>query len=123
MVAIFSKKMLAGEAPLINGDGLQTRDYVYVGDVVKVNIAALKSEFTGPVNIGTGIETDVMELFNILRDASGRDIEEKHGTAKTGEQMRSVLDNSLAGKILGWKPEVSIEEGLKLTYKWFKDNK
>ncbi len=123
VVAIFSNMMLAGEAPLINGDGLQTRDYTYVGDVVRVNIAAIKSDFVGPVNIGTGIETDVMALFNILKDASGRDIEEKHGPAKTGEQMRSVLDNSLARKVLGWKPEVSIEEGLKLTYEWFKENK
>lgn len=123
VVAIFSNMMLAGETPLINGDGLQTRDYVYVGDVVRVNIDAIKSDFVGPVNIGTGIETDVMALFNILKSASGSDIEEKHGPAKTGEQMRSVLDNSLAGKVLGWKPEVSIEDGLKLTYKWFKENK
>jgi len=122
VVAIFSNMMLAGQTPLINGDGLQTRDYVYIGDVVKVNIAAIKSDFVGPINIGTGIETDVMALFNILKAASGRDIEEKHGPAKTGEQMRSVLDNSLVGKILGWKPEISIEEGLKQTYKWFKEN-
>jgi len=122
VVAIFSKKILAGEAPLINGDGLQTRDYTYVDDVVKVNIAAIKSDFTGPVNIGTGVETDVITLFNVLKDASGEDIEEIHGPAKTGEQKRSVLDNSLAGKVLDWKPEVSIEEGLKLTYKWFKEN-
>jgi len=123
VVAIFSNMMLAGEPPLINGDGRQTRDYVYVGDVVRVNIAAIKSDFVGPINIGTGVETDVMALFNILKDASGRDIEEKHGPAMKGEQMRSVLDNSLAGRVLGWKPEVSIEEGLKLTYKWFKENK
>ena len=123
VVAIFSNMMLAGEVPLINGDGRQTRDYVYVGDIVKVNIAAIKSDFVGPVNIGTGIETDVMALFNILKDASGKDIEEKHGPAMIGEQMRSVLDNSLAARVLGWKPEVSIEEGLKLTYKWFEENK
>ena len=123
VVAIFSNMMLAGETPRINGDGLQTRDYVYVGDVVRVNIAAIRSDFTGPVNIGTGTETDVMTLFNVLKEASGRDIEEKHGPAMVGEQMRSVLDNSFAGKVLGWKPEVSIEEGLKLTYEWFKENK
>lgn len=121
VVAIFSKMMIADEVPLINGDGLQTRDYVYVGDVVKVNIAAVRSDFVGPVNIGTGIETDVMTLFDILKDASGKDIEEKHGPAKTGEQMRSVLDNSLAGRVLGWKPEIAVEKGLKLTYDWFKD--
>ncbi len=123
VVAIFSNMMLAGEVPRINGDGLQTRDYVYVGDVVRVNIATIKSDFVGPVNIGTGIETDVMTLFNTLKDASGKDIEEKHGPAMAGEQMRSVLDNSLAEKVLGWKPEVSIEEGLKLTYDWFEENK
>ncbi len=123
VVAIFSNKMLAGEAPLINGDGLQTRDYVYVGDAVRVNLAAIKSDFVGPINIGTGIETDVVTLFNILKDASGRNIEEKHGPAKTGEQMRSVLDNSLAKKVLDWEPAVSIEEGIRLTYKWFEENK
>ncbi len=123
VVAIFSNKMLAGEAPLINGDGLQTRDYVYVGDVVKVNLAAVESAFAGPANIGTGKETDVVTLFNNLKDASGKDIEEKHGPAKTGEQRRSVLDNSLAKMELGWEPEVSIEEGLRLTYQWFKENR
>ncbi len=123
VVAIFSKKMLAGETPVINGDGLQTRDYVYVGDVVKANLAAVESGFTGPVNIGTGRETDVAALFNVLKDAGGRDIKEKHGPSKAGEQRRSVLDNSLAGKVFGWKPEVSIEEGLRLTYKWFEENR
>ena len=123
VVAIFSSKMLSGETPLINGDGLQTRDYTYIGDAVRVNLAALKSDFTGPVNIGTGVETDVVTLFNILRTASGRDIEERHGPAKDGEQRRSVLDNSLAKKVLGWEPEIPIEEGLGLTYRWFEDNR
>lgn len=122
VVAIFSNKMLAGDNPLINGDGLQTRDYVYVGDVVKANLAAVESGFTGPVNIGTGKETDVATLFNILKHASGKDIEEEHGPAKTGEQRRSVLDYSLAKKVFNWEPEVPIEEGLKLTYKWFEEN-
>jgi len=103
-------------------DGMEFHQPVYVGDVVRLNIAAIRSDFVGPVNIGTGVETDVMALFNILKDASEKDIEEIHGLAKTGEQMRSVLDNSLAEKVFGWKPEVSIEEGLKLTYKWFKEN-
>jgi UDP-glucose 4-epimerase len=123
VVAIFSNKMLSGDTPLINGDGLQTRDYVYVGDVVKVNLDAVESDFVGPVNISTGKETDVVTLFNNLKDASGKDILEKHGPAKTGEQRRSVLDNSLAKKVFGWEPEISIEEGLKLTYKWFEENR
>jgi len=119
VVAIFSQKMLSGDTPVINGNGLQTRDYVYVGDVVKVNLAAVISDFVGPINIGTGLETDVVTLFNILKYAGGKDIQEKHGPAKPGEQIRSVLDNSLAKKVFDWKPEVSIEEGLKLTYEWF----
>ncbi len=123
VVAIFSNKMLAGEKPLINGNGLQTRDYTYVGDIVKVNITAVRSGFVGPINISTGVETDVVTLFNILKDAGGKDIEEKHGPAKAGEQKRSVLDNKLAKKVFVWEPEVSIEEGLKITYKWFEKNR
>jgi len=122
VVAIFSNRILEGKSPTINGDGLQTRDYTYVGDVVRVNLAAVESDFAGPVNIGTGAETDVVTLFNILKSVSGKDIGERHGPAKSGEQKRSVLDCSLAEKVFGWKPEVSIEEGLKLTYDWFRSH-
>jgi UDP-glucose 4-epimerase len=122
VVAIFSKRILEGRPPIINGDGLQTRDYTYVGDVVRVNLAAVKSDFVGPVNIGTGVETDVVTLFNILKSVSGKDVEAEQGPPKSGEQRRSVLDCSLAEKVFGWKPEVSIEEGLKLTYDWFKSH-
>jgi UDP-glucose 4-epimerase len=123
VVAIFSKKILEGKNPTINGDGLQTRDYVYVSDVVDVNIRAIESDFTGVVNVGTGRETDVISLFNILKEASGKkNIKEIHGPPKEGEQRRSRLSFVLAEKDLGWKPKVSIEEGLKLTYDWFKEN-
>jgi UDP-glucose 4-epimerase len=122
VVAIFSKRILEGRSPIINGDGLQTRDYTYVGDVVRVNLAAVRSDFVGPVNIGTGVETDVVTLFNILKSVSGKDIEPEYGPPKSGEQKRSVLDCSLAEKVFGWKPEVPIEEGLKLTYGWFKSH-
>jgi UDP-glucose 4-epimerase len=122
VVAIFSRKLLEGGKPIINGDGLQTRDYTYVGDVVKANISAIKSGYVGPINIGNGVETDVVSLFKILRKISGKDIEEVHGPAMAGEQRRSLLDNSLAGTVLDWEPEVSLEEGLKLTYNWFKRN-
>jgi len=123
VVAIFSNKILEGEEPVINGDGLQTRDYTYIGDVVKANLSAITSDYAGPVNIGTGVETDVVTLFNILKHASGKDIQAKHGPAKTGEQKRSVLDSNLAEKVLGWKPEIAIEEGLKLTFEWFEENR
>ena len=123
VVAIFSKKILEGKNPTINGDGLQTRDYVYVSDVVDVNVKAIESDFTGIVNVGTGKETDVVELFNVLKEASGKkEIEEVHGPPKEGEQRRSQLSYARAEEMLGWKPNVSIEEGLKLTYDWFKNH-
>ena len=120
VVAIFSKIMLLGETPVINGDGRQTRDYVFVDDAVAANIKAIESDFVGCINIGTQIETTVNELFNILKSASGKkDMGEMHGPAKPGEQFRSVLANGLAKKVLGWQPAVSINEGLEMTYKWF----
>jgi len=121
VVAIFSSKMIKGESAVINGDGLQTRDYVYVGDAVDANLRAIESGFIGPLNIGTGRETTVVRLFNILKKVSGKaSIEEAHGPSREGEQRRSQLSSELAGKMLGWQPKVSIEEGLKLTYHWFK---
>ena len=123
VVAIFSSKIIKGSNPIINGDGLQTRDYVYVGDVVDVNIRAIESDFTGALNIGTGKETTVVELFKILREVSGKSgVEEVHGPAREGEQRRSQLSYGLAKKILGWQPEITLEEGLKSTYNWFKKN-
>lgn len=123
VVAIFSSKILRGEEPVINGDGSQTRDYVYVGDAVNANILAIKSDFTGCLNIGTGIETDVNKIFLRLREASGNDsIREIHGPAKSGEQYRSVLDYSLAKRILGWEPKTDVNTGLVKTFEWFSQN-
>jgi UDP-glucose 4-epimerase len=123
VVAIFAKKLLTGQTPVINGDGNQTRDYVFVDDVVAANIKAIESDFVGCVNIGTQIETNVNKLFEILMSASGKsNLNELHGPAKPGEQHRSVLANGLAKKVLGWGPEISITKGLEMTYKWFKDN-
>lgn len=123
VVAIFSKKILEGKNPTINGDGLQTRDYVYISDAVDINVKAIESDFTGIINVGTGKETDVVKLFNVLKEISGKkDIEEVHSPPKEGEQRRSLLSYRQAERILGWQPEVSIEEGLKLTYYWFKNH-
>ena len=123
VVAIFSSKIIAEDQPIINGDGNQTRDYVFVKDAVEANIKAIESDYIGYINIGTSKETSVNELFYILKDISGKKyIKEIHGPAKPGEQLRSVLDFGLASKILDWKPSVSIEEGLRRTYEWFKKN-
>ncbi|MCE5328975.1 GDP-mannose 4,6-dehydratase [bacterium] len=123
VVAIFSKKLLSGGQPVINGDGCQTRDYVFVKDVAKANLSAVRSEVVGEINIGTGVETNVNDIFNILKKAAERtDLEEIHGPAKEGEQKRSVLSYKKAYEILGWKPEVKIKEGLFETFNWFKES-
>jgi UDP-glucose 4-epimerase len=120
VVAIFSTKLIKGEQAVINGDGKQTRDYVYVGDVVKANEIALSGAENKIYNIGTGIETDVNVLFNKIGQALGMDAKEVHGPAKAGEQLRSVLDNSLIQKEQRWKPSVSLDEGFKMTVEFFR---
>ena len=122
VVAIFSKKMLKGEAPVINGDGLQTRDYVYVGDVVSANQLALAKDVSGPFNIGTGMETNVVGIWQKIAKITGTDIQAVHGLAKPGEQKRSVLQNHLAWGKLAWQPLVDLDSGLKETVKFFKEN-
>jgi UDP-glucose 4-epimerase len=120
VVAIFTEKLLRGEQPTINGDGKQSRDYVYVGDLVRANLAALQSDFTGAVNFGTGIETDVNALFRLLCKLCGSSAVEQHGPAKPGEQSRSVIDNTLAQRVLGWRPQVSLEDGFRETVAFFR---
>jgi UDP-glucose 4-epimerase len=122
VVAVFLNKMLKGGQPVINGDGRQTRDYVYISDVVEANRLALKDDARGPYNVGTGIETDVNTIFSALRELTGGRCEEKHGPAKAGEQQRSSIDASKIKRGLGWSPQVSFAEGMKLTAEWFKKN-
>jgi len=121
VVAIFSTKMLLHEQPIINGEGKQTRDYVFVGDVVKANELVLNQGDNKIYNIGTGVETDVNTLFQKIAQFMDYEVEEIHGPAKPGEQMRSVLDASLIQKELGWKPTVTLDEGLRLTVEFFKN--
>ena len=120
VVAIFAEKMLRGEQPIINGTGEQTRDYVYIGDLVRGNLAALTAAFSGAVNLGTGIETDVNTIFRHVRKLCGSHAAEQHGPAKPGEQMRSVVDSNLAQRVLGWRPQVSLEDGLRETVAFFR---
>lgn len=120
VVAIFTSKMLRGEQPVVNGDGRQTRDYVFVGDVVRANLLALDRKGCEVCNIGTGIETDVNTLFRILREATGSSCQERHGEAKKGEQLRSLLSAARAAAELGWRPQVSLHEGLVQTVEYFR---
>ncbi|MBA4313125.1 MAG: UDP-glucose 4-epimerase [Chlorobiaceae bacterium] len=121
VVAIFSNKMLSGKQPIINGDGKQTRDYTFVGDVVRANMLALGYDKSDIFNVGTGIETDVNTLARYIKEFAGAKSEEIHGEAKKGEQLRSVLDNKKINTVLGWKPNVSVEDGLKITVAFFRD--
>jgi UDP-glucose 4-epimerase len=116
VVAIFFGKLVSGETPLVFGDGLQTRDYVYVGDVVRANLAAL--DYAGPetvFNIGTGEETNVLDLLRACQAAAGTDIPLEHRPSRLGELSRSALDCSRAERELHWRAEVGLAEGLPLT--------
>ncbi|MBI3064660.1 MAG: NAD-dependent epimerase/dehydratase family protein [Deltaproteobacteria bacterium] len=122
VVAIFISLLLAGKVPVINGDGKQTRDYVYVGDVVNANVAALTSSYVGEINIGTGVETDVVTLYELLRQGAGSKLAARHGPAKIGEQRRSSLAAQHAADIFGWRPQVSLREGLERTIAYYRGN-
>ena len=115
VVAIFSDRLRAGEKVTIFGDGGQTRDYVYVGDVVAAVLAAIGRE-GGTFNVGTGVETSVVELFETLRSVSGVDATAEHAPPRPGEARRSVVDPSRAERELGWRPAHTLEEGLRATW-------
>lgn len=120
VVAIFAGLTLRGAAPTINGDGRQTRDYTYVGDVARANVLALDNGAAqGPINIGTGIETDVGALGQLIARAARYGGAFSHGPALPGEQRRSVLDWRHAERTLGWRPEVSLADGIGRTVAWF----
>lgn len=121
VVAIFAERLLRGQTAIVNGDGEQTRDFVYVGDLVRANVSALTRGDGMSINIGTGIETSVNTVFRILRDLAGSRQEEIHGPSMPGEQRRSCLENRMASCELGWYPETSLEEGLARTLDFFRE--
>ena len=124
VVAIFMQKMKEGFAPVINGEGYQTRDYVYVGDVVRANILALEAmEKVGTYNIGTGVETSVNELFGAINTLFEGRFKATYGPGKAGEQLTSSLDHTKAQKELGWEPSFELKNGLKETFLWFQNKK
>lgn len=120
VVAIFAAKLLKGEQPVINGDGKQTRDYTYVGDVARANVLALHAKHSDTFNVGTGVETDVNVLFRKLAEVLNPSAQETHGPAKPGEQKRSVISFKKIQRELGWSPTVPLEEGLRLTAEYFR---
>jgi UDP-glucose 4-epimerase len=120
-VAIFLEKLLAGQQPVINGDGLQTRDFTYVGDVVAANLLALDYPAAGIFNIGTGVETDIVTIYLKLQEFTASPLGPVHGPAKSGEQRRSVLDSSRARERLGWRPRVDVAAGLAQTAAAFRE--
>ena len=123
VVAIFLDRLLEGRQPVINGDGRQTRDYVFVADVVRANLAALGRSGFEVYNVGTGLETDVNRLFEHLHRAVGDGPAASHGPAKAGEQQRSSITAARLERELGVRIETSLEHGIALTAAWFRDQR
>jgi UDP-glucose 4-epimerase len=121
VVAIFLNRLLAGQTPVINGEGLQTRDYIHVSEVVRANVAAAGRPGFHIYNVGTGIETSVVDLYKGISRAVGIDTPPQHGPAKPGEQQRSVIDASLLRKELGVPAPIPLSEGLARTAAWFRE--
>src|SRR5512133_1160706 len=120
VVAIFSGRLLEGKPCTVFGDGKQTRDYVFAGDVARANLLAAEKRFRGPLNVGTGVETDVVQLYGHLARAAGVSRPPEHAPARLGEQKRSCVDASAAARAIGWRPEVRLADGLARTLEWFK---
>lgn len=126
VVAIFCRRILKGEPLTVFGEGTQTRDYVFAGDVAGANFAAASARLpkmgtldVRSFNIGTGVETTVLELATTLQQAAGRTVEIRHLPARPGEQMRSCVNMAKARRDLAWHPEVSLVDGLQATYRYF----
>jgi UDP-glucose 4-epimerase len=117
VIAIFCGKLLEGGRPTIYGDGTQTRDYDYVGDVVAANLAAVETDTAGPYNVGTGVETSVLELVEALREVAGagEEFQPEFAPERPGEVQRIAIDPSRAREEIGWEPRVQLREGLELT--------
>jgi len=123
VVAIFASAMLRGHRPVIFGDGLYTRDYVYVEDVAEANLLAIESKAEGVFNIGSGIETTTRRIFDLLREATGYPGEPEYGPPRPGDIRRIALDCRRARRILGWTPRTPLEEGLRRTVAWFREHR
>ena len=120
VVAIFLDRLLAGKDAIINGDGLQTRDYVFVGDVVAANLAALGLGGFNTLNVGTGVESSVVAVYELIDGSLGTGRPPRHAEAKPGEQRRSVITSALLQQTTGVHIGTTLAAGLKTTAEWFK---
>ena len=120
VVARFASQLLAGEAPTIAGDGLQTRDFVFIDDTVHAFSLAAEKGSGAVLNVGTGSETGIDRLFEVLARITGFRGEPRHGPARDGDVSRNALDAGLAGRKLGWEPWTDLDEGLRATVDWFR---
>lgn len=118
VVSIFCGRIHAGQHPVIYGDGRQTRDYVYVADVVAAFLAVADAGIAGTWNVGTGVETSVLELVELIGRAAGTAVTPRFAPARPGELARSALDVTRAGSDLGWRPTTTVDEGVARVYDW-----
>ncbi len=122
VISIFAEKMLDNLTPIIHGDGHQTRDYVYVGDIVRANMAAFQSERSGTYNVGTAKQTTVNELFKLIKDELHSPLTPKHAEVFSGQAV-SCLSYEKIKRELNWEPQTSIEQGIKKTIDWVRERK
>ncbi|HZH16481.1 MAG TPA: NAD-dependent epimerase/dehydratase family protein [Archangium sp.] len=122
VVSIFCQRLLGGRECTIYGEGKQTRDFVYVEDVARANLLAVEKDYSGAINIGTGVETDINRLYTLLAQSAGVGKPALHAPGRPGEQMRSCVDNALARRVLGWQPTVELPEGLRRTVSFFREH-
>ncbi len=122
VIAIFTERMLQGKEVVINGDGTQQRDFLYVGDVAQANVLALGRGDNGIYNLGTGVPVDINTIYRKLKELTGYPLEATYGPPKKGEVYRIYLDASKAKASLGWEPKVSLDEGLRITVDYFKEH-
>jgi len=120
VVAIFANQMLRGETPVFHGSGEQERDFVYVSDIARANVLSLEAGSGEILNLGSGVGTSINAVFRQLMTITGCDCAEVHGPAKQGEVFRTYLNAARAKAVLGWEPEVCLEQGLALTVAYFR---
>ena len=123
VIAVFSDLINKNLQPIINGDGTNTRDYVFVKDVVNANLLALNSNYCGIMNIGTNTEISTNEVLEKIKKYFNKKVKKIHGQSRPGEQIRSCLSYKKAKKILNWQPDTNFDEGIKKTIEWYKNEK